>query len=104
MKRQNLEKTKDLDSSIRKEKSRRSQRIAKDKVILQKNLAAYRNRGKPGSKVKMSDEHAIYCRQQCKERSLQSIADEIGFSRSVVERCVKGLTFKHLNEKEKPQW
>lgn len=59
---------------------------------------------KIGAKPKLTNEQAIYCRQQCKERSLQSIADELGYSRQLIERCVKGLTFKHLNNKEKPQW
>lgn len=81
-------------------------KLARD-ICTQKTAARIkkaRNPTKVGAKPKLTDEQAIYCRQQCKFRSLQSIADELGYSRQLIERCVKGLTFKHLNDKEKPQW
>lgn len=93
-----------LNSLVKKEKKRRSLRIAKDKEIIRSRLKEYRERGRPGAKLKMTDEQALYCRRECKTRSLKSIGEELGFSRDVVERCIKGFTFKHLWDKEKPQW
>lgn len=95
---------KSLNAAEREKSRKQSAQRKRDIPLLRKRLEEYRNRGTPGTKTKMTDEQALYCRREIKTRSLKSISLELGFSKAVIERCVKGLTFKHLNDKEKPQW
>lgn len=95
---------KSLNAAQREKARKQLAQRKRDIPRLIKRLEEYRSRGKPGAKAKMTDEQAIYCRQQIKVRSLKSLSEELNFSQAVIERCVKGLTFKHLNDKEKPQW
>jgi len=103
-----LQKEKQMESKLelleRKEKNRRSQRIAKDKQILQKRLAEYRDKARPGQKLGLTDEQVIYCREQIKTRSMKSIVEELKYSKRSIENAVRGLTHQHLNDKIKPQW
>lgn len=58
---------------------------------------------KTGPKNRLTDEQVIYARKEIRVRSLKSLVDELKVTRKTLEDAVKGRSFKHLNEIEKPQ-
>lgn len=50
----------------------------------------------------LDDRQAIYCRQNKAEYTIKALANKFGVSERCVLRCVKGITYKHLNSQAKP--
>lgn len=55
-----------------------------------------------GHKRALSDTDAIYCRLNRKDYTVIQLAEKFGVSERCVNRCVRGLTYKHLNSRYKP--
>lgn len=70
----------------------------KEEHLQKKRISTKRSTySRPGPKNKLNDEQALDVRRNAKTKSYAALARQYGVHRHTIEKCVKGITFKHLD-------